>query len=178
LSRLGRLGVGAVALCVVLSCASHDSADEGASDVSLDSLLALGEQVYLRGEFDSANTLWTSALARSRTLKESAAEARSLTWLGLAAWRRGDYRAARRLGEEALTLKRRWALDADLFKSYNALGLLAWNEGRLSDATELFGLASAAAQAAADVIRMELPTNHAPAAQAFNGIRGLRSAGP
>jgi hypothetical protein len=90
----------------------------------MDSLLALGEQVYLRSEFDSATTLWTSALARSRTLKESAAEARSLTWLGLAAWRRGDYRAARRLGEEALALKRRWALDADLFKSYNALGLL------------------------------------------------------
>ena len=43
------------------------------------------------------------------------------------------------------------ALDADLFKSYNALGLLAWNEGRLSDATELFGRASAAARAAADL---------------------------
>ena len=151
MSRLGRLGVGAVALCVVLSCASHDTAYEGAGGVSIDSLLALGEQVYLRGELDSATTLWTSALARSRTLKESAAEARSLTWLGLAAWRRGDYRAARSLGEEALALKRRWALDADLFKSYNALGLLAWNEGRLSDATKLFGLASAAAHAAADV---------------------------
>jgi CHAT domain-containing protein/tetratricopeptide (TPR) repeat protein len=113
--------------------------------------LSFGERVYLRGEFDSASSLWTTALAQSRALRDSAAEARSLTWLGLAAWRRGDYRDARRLGEEALALKRHLALHADLFKSYNALGLLAWNEGRLSDATELFGRASTAAQAAGDL---------------------------
>jgi len=115
-----------------------------------DSLLARGEEAYLRGRYDSARAMWSVALERSRSTRDSLAEARALTWLGLAAWRTGDYRAAQRLGEQALELKRRWALDADLFKSYNALGLLAWNEGRFSQATELFGRASAAAQAAGD----------------------------
>ncbi len=115
-----------------------------------ESLLALGERVYLHGAYDTARTVWSAALARSRAHGDSASEARALTWLGLAAWRTGDYRSARRLGEEALALKRRWALRTDLSKSYNALGLLAWNEGRLADATELFGNASAAAQAAGD----------------------------
>jgi tetratricopeptide (TPR) repeat protein len=116
----------------------------------VDSLLARGEQVYLRGEFDSAATEWNAALARSRAARDSLAEARALTWLGLVAWRRGDYRTARRLGEEALALKRHWTLGIDLFKSYNALGLLAWNEGRLSEAMELFGKASATARSADD----------------------------
>ncbi len=115
-----------------------------------ESLLALGERVYLRGAYDTARAMWSAALARSRAHGDSASVARALTWLGLAAWRTGDYRSARRLGEEALALKRRWALRTDLSKSYNALGLLAWNEGRLADATELFGDASAAAQAAGD----------------------------
>ncbi len=127
---------------------THDSA---LSSRPLDSLLAFGEGVYLRGEFDSASVIWTVALERSRALHDSIAEARSLTWLGLARGAWAITRIARRLGEEALALKRRLALDADLFKSYNALGLLAWNEGRLSDATELFGRASAAARAAADL---------------------------
>ena len=118
--------------------------------MSVDSLLARGEQVYLRGEFDSAAAEWNAALAKSRALQDSLAEARSLTWLGLAAWRQGDYRTARRLGEEALALKRHWTLGIDLFKSYNALGLLAWNEGRLSEAMELFGQASAAARSVED----------------------------
>jgi CHAT domain-containing protein len=115
-----------------------------------DSLLALGERVYLRGAFDTARALWNEALATSRARGDTLAEARALTWLGLAAWRQGDYLAARRIGEEALALKRRLARDAELFKSYNALGLLAWNEGRFTDATRLFGEASAAARAAGD----------------------------
>lgn len=133
------------------SARSAQTSDWAVSSTPLDSLLAFGEQVYLLGKFDSASALWTAALTRSRALRDSVAEARSLTWLGLAAWRRGDYQEARRLGEEALALKRRMALGTDFFKSYNALGLLAWNEGRLSDATELFGRASAAAQAAGDL---------------------------
>jgi len=118
--------------------------------IPAESLLTLGEGIYLRGGYDTARAVWSAALARSRAHGDSASVARALTWLGLAAWRTGDYRSARRLGEEALALKRRWALRTDLSKSYNALGLLAWNEGRLADATELFGNASAAAQAAGD----------------------------
>jgi tetratricopeptide (TPR) repeat protein len=92
--------------------------------------IAQGERIYLRGAYDTARAVWIDALDRSRSLHDSLAEARTLTWLGLAAWRQGDYRTAHRLGEAALELKRRLARDADLFRSYNALGLLAWNEGR------------------------------------------------
>lgn len=120
------------------------------SAASPDSLLARGERMYLRGEYDSARAVWSALLERSRAKRDSVTEARVLTWLGLAAWRLGDYREAQRLGELALALKQRWALQADLFKSYNALGLLAWNEGRFGEATDLFGRASAAAQAAGD----------------------------
>lgn len=148
----GRGGLCAVALVFAAACGGRETAGpERSAAVPLDSLLVSGERVYLLGELDSAATLWNTALARSRVLRDSVTEARSLTWLGLTAWRKGDYRTARRLGEEALALKRHWALDIDLFKSYNALGLLAWNEGRLSDAMELFGRASAAARSAEDL---------------------------
>jgi CHAT domain-containing protein/tetratricopeptide (TPR) repeat protein len=138
-------------LALAVSCGPAEP--ERAPDVplSIDTLLARGERVYLAGVYDTARTLWTAALDRSRQERDSLAQARALTWLGLAAWRQGDYAEARRLGEEALALKRRIARDADLFKSFNALGLLAWNEGRLADATELFGQASAAARAAGDL---------------------------
>ena len=116
----------------------------------LTSLLAVGESIYYRGQYDSARALWLGGLDRARTAGDSAAEARLLTWLGLVAWRHGDYATARRLGEQALALKVRLNLTQDLFKSYNALGLLAWNEARLGDATALFGNAAAAAQGAGD----------------------------
>jgi CHAT domain-containing protein len=139
-------------VAVALACAPGEPERPSAEAADPpDSLLARGERVYLRGEYDSARVFWTVALDQGRASHDSLTQARALTWLGLAAWRQGDYRAARRLGEEALALKRRIAGQADLFKSYNALGLLAWNEGRLSDATTLFGRATAAAQAAGDL---------------------------
>jgi tetratricopeptide (TPR) repeat protein len=136
---------------LILALAHGCDGSAGRSQSSPDSLLALGERVYLRGAFDTARFVWGRALDQSLERHDSLAEARALTWLGLAAWRQGDYRAARGLGEQALALKRRMARGADLFKSYNALGLLAWNEGRLADATELFGEASAAARAVGDL---------------------------
>ena len=141
----------AALLALVAACSRQPAAAKGDGAITMDSLLARGERVYLRGAYDTARTLWTEALDRSRLHSDTLAEARALTWLGLAAWRQGDYQAARTLGERALGLKRGLARDADLFKSYNALGLLAWNEGRLADATELLGRASAAARAAGDV---------------------------
>jgi CHAT domain-containing protein/tetratricopeptide (TPR) repeat protein len=139
-------------LALALACRPADSrrSDVGRSHAALDSLIAKGEAVYLRGAYDTAQQLWSDALTRSRAAADTLAEARALTWLGLAAWRQGDYQAARGLGESALRIKRGLARDADLFKSYNALGLLAWNEGRLADATELFGQAAAAARASDD----------------------------
>jgi CHAT domain-containing protein/tetratricopeptide (TPR) repeat protein len=116
----------------------------------LQSLLAVGESIYYRGAYDSARVLWVGALDRARTARDTAVEARLVTWLGLVAWRQGDYATARRLGEQALALKVRLNLTQDLFKSYNALGLLAWNEARLGDAVTLFDSAAAAARAAGD----------------------------
>ena len=142
---------GVLLLLLATACAPSGPERRPAAAESLDSLLARGERVYLRGAYDTAGALWTLALERGRAAHDSLAQARALTWLGLTAWRRGDYREARRLGEDALGLKRRIAGQVDLSKSYNALGLLAWNEGRLSDATRLFGDASAAAQAAGDL---------------------------
>ena len=101
-------------------------------------MLAAGEAVYLLGRFDSARTLWLSALADARARRDSALEGRLLTWLGLAAYRTGDYARASRLGEQALQLKLRAGLSEDLAQSYNALGLLAWNQGRLAEAAGLF----------------------------------------
>ncbi|HEX6432811.1 MAG TPA: tetratricopeptide repeat protein, partial [Gemmatimonadales bacterium] len=102
-----------------------------------DSLIIQGEQVYYRGEFDSARAIWRQALHTSEP-GDSLTEPRVLTWLSLAAYRQGDYPAARQLGERALTLKLERGLRPELAKSYNALGLLAWNEGRLTDANARF----------------------------------------
>lgn len=115
-----------------------------------DSILAVGESVYLRGQFDSARGPWQPALRRARAAHDSLLEARLLTWLGLAAYRQGNYPEAHRLGEDALALKSRLGSAVELSRSYNALGLLAWNEGRLVDATGLFEKASETAGAAAD----------------------------
>lgn len=115
-----------------------------------DSMLAAGEAVYLLGHFDSARTLWLSALADARARRDSALEGRLLTWLGLAAYRTGDYAKASRLGEQALQVKLRAGLTADLAQSYNALGLLAWNQGRLAEAAGLFRQAAERAQSVTD----------------------------
>ena len=116
----------------------------------MDSLIATGESVYLRGEFDSARIIWSGILERARTSRDTAREGQVLTWLGLVAYRRGEYSEARTLGEQALTLKLGAGLTADLSRSYNALGLLAWNEGRLSDAADLLGKASETARLTRD----------------------------
>jgi CHAT domain-containing protein len=113
-------------------------------------MLAAGEGVYLLGRFDSARTLWLSALADARARRDSALEGRLLTWLGLAAYRTGDYAKASRLGEQALQVKLRAGLTADLAQSYNALGLLAWNQGRLAEAAGLFRQAAERAQSVTD----------------------------
>jgi CHAT domain-containing protein/tetratricopeptide (TPR) repeat protein len=120
------------------------------SQNDLDSVVAAAESIYMRGEFDSARTIWREALSRATAGRDSVREARVLTWLGLAAYRQGDYREARSLGERALAVKLETALPGELTRSYNALGLLAWNEGRLEEASQLFEKAFETARAAGD----------------------------
>jgi CHAT domain-containing protein/tetratricopeptide (TPR) repeat protein len=116
----------------------------------LDPAIMAAESIYLRGQLDSAEALWSEALGRARAASDSVGQGRILTWLGLTEYRRADYRRARAVGEAALALKLRLRDSADLARSYNALGLVAWNEGRLEAAREDFGRASAAARAVRD----------------------------
>ena len=62
----------------------------------VDAGIARGEELYLRGEFDSARAIWQSSLGAAGP-RDSAAEPRILTLLGLAAYRQGEYDEARRL---------------------------------------------------------------------------------
>ncbi|HLG06427.1 MAG TPA: tetratricopeptide repeat protein, partial [Gemmatimonadales bacterium] len=118
--------------------------------VSVDSLVAPGESLYVRGSYDSATAVWTEAL-QGPGIAGSAGEARLLHWLGLAAYRRGEYADARRLGERSLGLKRDLRLPSpEIAESQNALGLLAWNEGRLQDAEALLGQALAGFEGGGD----------------------------
>jgi CHAT domain-containing protein len=119
-----------------------------------DSLVALGEQIYRREEYDSARLFLMPVAERFRASGDSAAEARALTWLGLAAWRLGDYARAREEHERALKLKLALGLERDLWRSYNGLGLLAWNEGRLMEASARFGEAMAVAERMRDSVAL------------------------
>jgi CHAT domain-containing protein len=109
-----------------------------------------GQELYFRGQVDSARTVWNAALEQARADGDSSAVARLLTFLGLAAYRTGDFEEARALGEAALTIKLTLNDDRELARSYNALGLLAMAEDRLMDGMRLFDRARASAEAAGD----------------------------
>ncbi len=109
---------------------------------SLESRIQQGDDIYQRGEYDSARVILESALARARSAADSSAEARILTGLGLIAYRQSDYGDARLLQEHALAIKLAIDLADELWKSDNALGLIAWNESRLSDAADFFDKAA------------------------------------
>jgi CHAT domain-containing protein/tetratricopeptide (TPR) repeat protein len=118
----------------------------------MDSLVAVGEQIYRREEYDSARLVLSSVVERARATGDSAAEARALTWSGLAAWRLGDYATARAEQERALALKLALRLERELWRSYNGLGLVAWNEGQLPYALTRFAEATAAAERVGDTV--------------------------
>jgi CHAT domain-containing protein/tetratricopeptide (TPR) repeat protein len=112
-------------------------------------LIAPGESLYARGEFDSARVVWRKALA-APGIAGTADEARLHTWLGLAGWRVGEYAEARQFGERGLELARGLGLEPEVAQARNALGLLAWHEGRLADAADLFEAALASFTASGD----------------------------
>jgi CHAT domain-containing protein len=103
-----------------------------------DTLLAPGQELYWRGDYDSARVVWSEALDQARAQGDSADVADLMSWMGLAAYRSGDYGAARELGEAALALRLELGSREGLARSYNALGLLAKDEDRLHDARILF----------------------------------------
>lgn len=121
---------------------------------AFDSLLAVGEQIYRREEYDSARLVLSPIAERARAAGDSIAEARALTWLGLAAWRLGDYARARAEQERAVALKVALGLERELWRSYNGLGLVAWHEGRLADAITRFDAALSVAERVADTVAM------------------------
>jgi CHAT domain-containing protein/Tfp pilus assembly protein PilF len=121
-----------------------------ATPTRLQAAMMAAESTYYRGEYDSARTRWENALPDARAARDTAAEARALTWLGLTARAQGRYADSRRLGEQALALKLRAGLTRDLFRSYNALGLLAHHQGRFTEAMNLFTKAAESARAVND----------------------------
>ena len=150
-----------VYLAGLIGCSQQDASSRRASEQAdslslpastspLDSLIAAGQKLYLRGAYDSARAIWLPALEKSREERDSTSQARILTSLGLAAYRQGDYDEATRLGETALSIGLALDAEGELARSYNLLGLVAWNEGRLSDAVDLYGAATRSARAAGD----------------------------
>jgi CHAT domain-containing protein/tetratricopeptide (TPR) repeat protein len=140
-----------IALALATGCAARDPPETGTGSRA-DSVIALGEQIYRREEYDSARLFLLPLAERFRASGDSVAEARALTWLGLAAWRLGDYTRAREEQERALKLKLALGLERDLWRSYNGLGLVAWNEGHLMEATARFGEAMAIAERLRDSV--------------------------
>ena len=120
---------------------------------TIDSLLSAGYDLY-PGVLDSASTLWSDALQRSRAIDDSVRIARVLTGLGQAARLSNDLATSRRLGEQALAMKLHLEMREDLFISFNALGLVAWDEQRLGDATDLFEDAAEAAVRTSDSVSL------------------------
>ena len=106
--------------------------------VPLRTLLDSARSLYEVGEYTSADSVWQTTLERARAVRDSAAEAESITWSAYVAWQLAEYQDARQLGEQALDLKLRYGLTDQLPRSYNQLGLVAWYQGRLTDAAELF----------------------------------------
>lgn len=115
-----------------------------------DSLLAAGESLYVGEEYDSARTVWSSALQVAGTAHDERSEARALTSLAQAGRKLGDLETARRHGEAALVLKQRLGMSAELSKSFNSLGLIALDQGRNADAAGLFTRAIETARSAHD----------------------------
>lgn len=143
--------IGAVGVLLALACSPGESRGRGEPGTPpVAAQVAAGEALFWRGQLDSAQATFQTALVNARALGDGSAEARALTWMGRTARELGDYEAARRDGEQALQLKLRLELTDDLFDSYNALGLLAWNQGRLVEAESLLTAASRAAAATSD----------------------------
>jgi CHAT domain-containing protein/tetratricopeptide (TPR) repeat protein len=139
------------ALLSAVGCGSRDP-PPAANASAFDSLIAQGEQIYRREEYDSARMVLRPVAEQARVAGDSIAEARALTWLGLAAWRLGDYTSAHAEQERALSLKLALGLEQELWRSYNGLGLVAWNEGQLAHALVRFAEATAAAERAGDTV--------------------------
>lgn len=110
---------------------------------------AAADSLYAHGSFDSAQVLWTRALASAT--RGSLDEAGLLAKLANVAYNHSDYASARRLGDSALALRVRLrALPIQVAESRNALGLVAWRDGRLGDARRLLELATTGYREARD----------------------------
>ena len=110
---------------------------------------AAAESLYAHGSYDSAQVIWTRALAS--TARGSLDEAHLVAKLANIAYNRGDDATARRLGDSALAIRLRLrAAPVQVAESRNALGLVAWHDGRLADARRLLDLATAGYREAHD----------------------------
>ncbi len=112
------------------------------SEAVAESLLHLGELLFLRGRYDQAEPLYRRALALQRELlgEPHPAVARSIAALGVLLQDRGDYAGAERLTREALAM--RVALHgrdhADVAESLHTLAYQLQLQDRPAEAEPLF----------------------------------------
>ena len=118
--------------------ARSDAPKAAAALALADSVLTRAESLYWASEYDSAATLWSAALADSRSSGDRARETRVLTWLGLTTRQQGDLAAARSHLDGALRVGLDVADPALLLEAHNALGLVAQDEDRMAEARRHF----------------------------------------
>jgi CHAT domain-containing protein/tetratricopeptide (TPR) repeat protein len=127
---------------------------------SLKALIEDGDSLFQAGEYDSAETRFSSALERSREQGDLDGEAQSLTWLGTVAYRRAEFSAARELLGRALALEERRGSFTHVYRVNTVLGLVGYAEGRYYDALERHEAAAGLAEAAADTVSLAKSWNN------------------
>jgi CHAT domain-containing protein len=139
-------------VCVLagVACARGPERAPEARRTSADSLLAVGESLFVHEKYDSARVLYRAALDRARTARDRDLEARALTAISFAAYSLTDFEDARKNAEQSLALTQNGRPTQTLAKTYNVLGLVAWNQDRLIEAGRLLEQALEIARATND----------------------------
>jgi CHAT domain-containing protein/tetratricopeptide (TPR) repeat protein len=133
-----------------LGCGGAPGRTVRATGSGLDSLVAIGEQLFDAERYDSARAVWTGALATSRVIRDDTAEARLLARLGLVTWRLGDVGRAATLARQALAGAVKAGPRAEPARAHLVLGLTALDEGQNREAIGHFEAAAATARSAGD----------------------------
>ena len=116
----------------------------------LDSLLAVGESLFVHDKYDSARVIWRASLARARASHDLDREAHALTGISLAAYNVGDFDEARANAQQSVALIRERPPSVSGARAYNVLGLIAKDEGKFDQAEQFLEKAIETARVAND----------------------------
>ena len=140
-------------VCVVvgLTAGCRGAADRApVRHAGLDSLLAEGESLFVREQYDSARVIWRASRERARASRDSDREAHALTGMSLASYPLGDQDEARTNAERALALMRERPPSRSVARAYNVLGLITLDDGKYVEAGQLLERAIDVARSAND----------------------------